>query len=126
MVSNLVNLSVGIKLAMDSCPLEAPDLKERLNVVEDMLRECMGANSMDAEENVLVAVEDRHIRNREDYSAAIHRARALIQGPLRLCLKHRLIQLLGTRQVNIIVSSTCSLVLDSSSCADYDICERRV
>ena len=98
MVNNLVNLSVGLKLAIEASPLEASDIQERLDVTQEILRDCMNVHAMDNERNVLLAVEDRHMRNR-NYSENSHRARSFMQGPLMLCLQHSFLHILGTRQV---------------------------
>ena len=99
LVVHLVHLAVGIKLAITACPMEASDLKERLEVVQNKLRSLMDVNSMDNEQNVLLVVEDRNLRNMDGFSDDEHRARALVHGPLALCLKHDLLSILGTRQV---------------------------
>ena len=42
----LVNISTALKLAAVSHPLEARDLNERFNSLENMLNECMSSDSM--------------------------------------------------------------------------------
>ena len=97
----MVHLAAGIKQAMKSCPMEASDLESRLNIVEQLLVALMSLNSMDDDRNVLLAIEHRDVRARDDLSENVHQARALLRGPLQLCYDNKLLFVLGTRQVYV-------------------------
>ena len=119
-VNNLVNFSVGLKKAMRASPLEAADLQERLEVVQDILVDVMHVNTMDNEHNVLLLVESRSLLNKE-FSETLHCAKAFIQGPLVLCLQHQFLSILGTRQVHYtrILVATYLIILVSLLFTSY-------
>ena len=102
-VTSLVYLAVGVKLAADAHPLKAVELNERLDLVNKMLTTCMDSESMDEEENVSLVFQDFLMLAREQESPSndkVCKARTFQEGPLSLCVKHELLPILGTRPVS--------------------------
>ena len=99
-VSSLVYLSVGIQLAAIHHPLEAVDLVDRLNTTNNMLIQCMGSDALDDEDNVTLIFQDTDMRKSTNQCKKFLKAKGFLQGPFYLCIKHSILPILGTRQVN--------------------------
>ena len=103
-VCGLVHVAVALKLCVANHPIEAKDLQERLELVENMLEECMQSDSMDADSNVLQVLNDSGLCNRnvntiQYRNPIVSKAQAFMSGPLAQCIKYKLCSLLGTTQV---------------------------
>ena len=89
--------------------LESSDLTERLQLINNMLVECMKSNKMDSLEYVGRALlackhEHHHIDGMSDFSSKVAQARVVARSPLQLYTSEDLLPLMGTRQVHIVPS----------------------
>ena len=101
LLSALVNIAAALKIAEDSHPLQAHKLNELFVKVENAIEICMSCSSMDKRSNVAKILQDDDTA-RIDYghAAIVREASAFVNGPLALCIKHNLTELLGTTPIS--------------------------
>jgi len=110
LVENLTQIAIALKNAGKTHHLESIEMKKRLAIVEKMLEECMQSESMDVEDNVtlVLQVSEKHDPDSLSYeSLSMRRVQTFLSGALELCIRHNIHSLIGTAQVNPILSIGC-------------------
>ena len=101
LLSALVNIAAALKIAEDTHPLQAHKLKELFDKVENAIEVCMSCSSMDKRSNVAkILQDDDAARTDFGHAAIVCEASAFVNGPLALCIKHNLTELLGTTPIS--------------------------
>lgn len=137
LIGALVSMAAALKLAAIACPVESSELEEKVIEYENMVQRCIECDELEKPANVTRALT-RQYELDPKVSQSVHKARAFLHGPLKLCIEHDLTKLLATpvirkhvedvfseslhERVNESISSISDLVQLRSGCSSYRYC----
>lgn len=136
LVGSLTSVAAALKLAAEKNSMESEELTKICTEYETMIKICMKCSKLEDPENV-TKILIRQLNINTDQTL-VHKARAFLHGPLRLCIDHDLTKFLATSQIRKHVEDVFSksmkeriiesigsindLVQLRSGCATYRYC----
>lgn len=136
LVGALVSMAAALKLSAEKNSVEFDALTEEVEEYENMIKRCMDCQCIENPLNVTkMMLREQHLDPNQNL---IHKARAFLHGPLKLCIEHDLTKLLATPAIRkhvedvfseslkerIVesIGSISDLVQLRSGCATYRYC----